>query len=441
MIDRVLPIVARRAGAGDALWRRTVHTGVSFESGRLKAAGTSERAGLNVRVICGGRVGVAGTTAGAAADLDALVARAVASAELGETVALEFPRAAALPDVRTADDRAERAGLDELIRLGRSLVERLARDGCQVNVAVEREIADTDVGGTGGARGEYHATGVAVAAELTRVTADDVLMVGDGWSGAGLPATEDLDALVRGIDARFRAALAIVPPPTGALPVVFTPAGLAALLLPVEEALSGKAVLQGVSPLADKVGRQVFDAAFSIVDDPLAAGRPASRPVDDEGVPSARLELVTGGVVRAFAYDLETAARAGTRSTGHGHRGTFGKPHDGFTNLIVGSRAAAAPGGAVLGGGLVRGLATGLVVDELIGVGQGNTIGGVFSHPVALAYRVENGEVTGRVKDAAVAGNAYELLQRVAGFGNDGRWVGTRWSPSLLIEGVNVAGR
>src|SRR2546427_9088125 len=46
------------------------------------------------------------------------------------------------------------------------------------------------------------------------------------------------------------------------LPVVFTPAGLAALLLPVTQALSGKAVLQGISPLAGKVGHSgVFDAA------------------------------------------------------------------------------------------------------------------------------------------------------------------------------------
>jgi len=80
-------------------------------------------------------------------------------------------------------------------------------------------------------------------------------------------------------------------------------------------------------------------------------------------------------------------------------------------------------------------------VDELIGVGQGNVIGGAFSHPVALAYRVERGEITGRVKDAAVAGNAYELLKRIGGFGTDGRWYGARHTPSLLLEGVSVARR
>src|SRR5207247_9568287 len=92
-----------------------------------------------------------------------------------------------------------------------------------------------------------------------------------------------------------------------------------------------------------------------------------------------------------------------------------------------------------LGGGLLGDVKDGLLVDELIGVGQGNVIGGAFSHPVALAYRIERGEITGRVKDAAVAGNAYELLKRIGGFGNDARWTGMRFARSLLRERASVA--
>jgi PmbA protein len=68
-------------------------------------------------------------------------------------------------------------------------------------------------------------------------------------------------------------------------------------------------------------------------------------------------------------------------------------------------------------------------------------MGGAFSHPVALAYRVRHGEIAGRVKDAAVAGNVYELLKHIGGWGNDARWLGSRWSRSLLLEGVSVASR
>jgi PmbA protein len=139
-------------------------------------------------------------------------------------------------------------------------------------------------------------------------------------------------------------------------------------------------------------------------------------------------------------YDLETAARAQVASTGHGARGTFGKPHVDYSNLILGKRDEGRGTGG-LGGGLLGGITDGLLIDDLIGVGQGNVIGGAFSHPVALAYRIERGAITGRVKDAAVAGNVYDLLGRIGEFGTDGRWLGNRWSASLLLEGVSVARR
>jgi PmbA protein len=449
VIDRLLESARRKVANADALWRREEQTAVAFEAGRLKAAGISEEAGVNLRVLAGGRMGVAGTTS-AAPDPEELVTRARASAELGESVELAFPTVAGsqLPPIATFFDRTANASLDDLIRLGKGLVERLERPGCQVNVSVEREIADTAVGNSAGARGAYRGTGIAVAADVTRIAGDDVLMIYDHYVGADMPGDADLEALVRSIETRLTAALTVVAPPDGALPVVFTPAGLAAVVLPLEQALSGKTVLQGSSPLAGKVGEMLFDDRLSIVDDPLTPGRPASRPIDDECVPSRATGLVERGRVGRFVYDLETAARAQTQSTGNGQRGFFGKPRIGYTNILF--RADGAHGGVgaqhaaplpTLGGGLIGAIDDGLVVDDLIGVGQGNVISGAFSHPVGLAYRVQRGEITGRVKDAAVAGNAYDLLKKIGGFGTDGRWLGARWSPSLLLEGVSVARR
>ena len=441
-LDRLLDAARGQVDGADALWRREEQTAVGFEAGRLKAAGVSEEAGLNLRVLAKGRMGVAGTTA-AQPDPAELLGRARASAELGESVDLAFPTPESrLPaPIPTFFDRTANASLDDLIRMGRMLVERLSRPDCQVNVAVERKVQDTAVGNSAGSRGEYRGTGIAVAADVTRIAGDDVLMVYDHYLGADMPSDADLELLVRSVETRLTAALKIVTPPEGALPVVFTPAGLAAVVLPLEQALSGKTVLQGSSPLAGKVGELMFDSRLSIVDDPLTPGRPVSRPVDDECVPSRCNALVEHGKIGRFVYDLETAARANTQSTGNGHRGIFGKPRIAYTNLIIRSREPGVGEQRTLGGGLLEDIADGLLVDDLIGVGQGNVISGAFSHPVGLAYRVQKGEITGRVKDAAVAGNAYDLLKKIGGFGNDGRWLGARWSPSMLLEGVSVARR
>jgi PmbA protein len=422
-------------------------TSIAFESGRLKAAGTAEEAGANLRVRHRGRVGVAGSTAAADAP-EELVTRALASAELGEELEIAFPSATPLPRVPTFFAAAADAPLDRLTAIGRSLLDRLARDGCQINVMIERETVETRVANTAGAAGEYRSTGIGVSAEVWRIAGDDVLAIGDAYEGADLPSDEALAALVRSIIARLEHALRVVAPPVGALPVVFTPSGLSAVLLPLTQALSGKAVLQGISPLAAKVGERVFDARVSLSDDPLSAGRTASRPMDDECVPSRVVPLVQQGVVGRFIYDLETAARAHTESTGHGQRAIFGKPVSGYTNIVLDGggrgkeRERGRPdGSAELGGGLLGEMRDGLLVDELIGVGQGNVIGGAFSHPVALAYRIERGVIAGRVKDAAIAGNAYELWKRVGGFGGDARWTGSRYAPSVLMDGVSVARR
>src|SRR6266436_3799542 len=210
MIDRVLESARARVDGADALWRREEQTAVTFESGRLKSAGISEEAGLNLRVLAGGRMGVAGTTA-AEPDPGELVTRACASAELGEVVELAFPSPSpqSLTPIPTFFDRTANASLSELIRMGRLLVERLARPDCQVNVAVQREVADRTVGNTAGARGEYRATGIAVTADITRIAGDDVLMVYDQYVGADLPSEADLEALVASVETRLAAALKI----------------------------------------------------------------------------------------------------------------------------------------------------------------------------------------------------------------------------------------
>jgi PmbA protein len=432
MIDDLLARAGRAgAQAGDAMLRHAETTTLTFEAGRLKAGTVTAERGVNLRVLVDGRVGVAGSTA---ADPTAVVDAALESARLGETVALTFPEAGPLPAVRTESPATRDASLDALESMGRQLVERLAGEGRQVGITVERETGETRVVNTTGREAAYATTQVAVVAEVTRVAHDDVLIVYDYHLAVDLPAPDELDRLAADIARRLTEAASVVDPPEGALPVVFTPHGLAAVLLPIEQGLHGKAVLQGVSPLADKTGEQVFDPAVTLVDDPLTDGAPASRPVDDEGVASRRLRLIEAGVVRSFVYDLETATRTGCASTGHGARGIFGKPRASYTNLRLesGDRQRA---------DLLAGVRDGLVVDELIGVGQGNVASGAFSHPVALAYRVTNGEVVGRVKDAAVAGNSFELLARVGGVSSEQRWLGTRQLPWVLLEGVSVSAR
>ena len=438
MVERVLEAVLRQRGVtkADAMFRDTDRIELKFEAGRLKECVRGQEAGINLRIIQDGRVGLAGTTDLTGQDTAPdLIARARASAEQGERCDLALPSRQPAPEVRTFVAAAAAIGIDALAALGRLVVEQLQRHGWQVNASVERTVEATRIISSAGQDISYRATGVSVSADVTRVAGDDVLMAYDHAAEAGIPPDAELDRVVRSIVTRIERAERVVPPPEGRLPVLFTPQGSEALFQPLRQALSGKTVLQGVSPLGGRLGETMFDAELSLTDEPLLDGRLGSRPADDEGVPSRRLPLVEHGALRAFVYDLETAARAGTASTGHGRRTVFGKPSIAFSNLVVAA-------GAADEAALLAAVGDGLVVDELIGVGQGNVISGAFSHPVALAYRVEQGEITGRVKAAAVAGNSYDLLRRIRLIGQDARWIGgTRHVPPIVLEGVSVAGR
>src|SRR5207244_5497099 len=119
--------------------------------------------------------------------------------------------------------RAADARLDDLVAMGRSLLGRLEREGCQVNVSIERESADVRVANTAGAAGDYRSTGVAVSADVWRIAGDDVLAVGDAAEGADLPGGEVLARLAASVNTRLDRALRIVRPPRGRPPGGLTP--------------------------------------------------------------------------------------------------------------------------------------------------------------------------------------------------------------------------
>ncbi|MCK5212708.1 MAG: TldD/PmbA family protein, partial [Dehalococcoidia bacterium] len=224
---------------------------------------------------------------------------------------------------------------------------------------------------------------------------------------------------------------------TGSYPVLFTPLGVgAALLGPLAVAFNGKNVVENASRLVGREGEEVFDARLSVRDDATLDWRPTSAPFDDEGTQCRRIDLIQKGVVGGFLYDLQTAAEAGVEGTGSGHRGN--------------ARSQARPGMSafVLEEGdtsyeeMLSGIEEGLVVEELIGANQGNLLAGDFGGNVLLGYKVEKGEIVGRVKDTMVAGNIMDVLKKVAAIGSDVRWVGgSLRTPSLLCDDVSVSAK
>lgn len=416
---------------------------VRFTAGQVKTAVARESSGLAVRAIRGGKLGFAGSRDTSAEGLDRLVLHAEHSIDVGDPTQVRFPGAAPAPvadaALETYDERTAALGVADLVEVGRSVLDPLRRRFPDVvfDVSVRRAVGRTELVNTAGAAVAHRRTVFSVGVEANRTQDKDVLIDYTAHTSAALRDV-DPEAVVAPLARRLAWAERTVPFTPGRLPVLFTPPGGLVLWSPLLEALSGKTVMLGTSPLRDKVGQRILDPRVHVTDDGLLPGAVSSSPWDDEGVPRRRSPLVAAGALQGFVHDLETAQATGQAPTGNGERGgVMGKPGPGFTTIVVGGGDA--PLDALLGG-----LKRGLLVQSVIGMGQGNTLPGTFSNPVDVAYAIEDGQVVGRVKDVSIAGNIYDLLgpAHLRALSREVEPVyGSMRLPWVLVDDVNVVGK
>ena len=408
---------------------------VHFEANRVKSVESRESAGAAVRIIKDGRVSLSSTSN--VRDLQEpgpLLHSALETAPFSAVAHFDLPGPGDYPQVPSYDPGVESLGPEQLVQLGQQVVDavRSGREAVQMEGRVSTGVSIVTLANSAGVQLEYRKSFCSLGFQGTVVRGEDMLFVSESLSSTGpIPnPTPVVDGLVRKLEWARETAQA----KTRTMPVVFTPTAVAGLLIaPLAGGLSGRSVLLGTSPLGDKLGKQVVDPRFSLLDDPTIPYVGGSRVSDDEGVPSQRLSLIEDGQVAHFYYDLQTAGQAGVRSTGSGERGLSSLPSPGTSVLVVGC-------GDASWDALVEEVGDGLVVDQLLGAGQGNTLAGDFSANVLLGYRVEAGRIVGRVKDTMVTGNVYRILNQLVGIGSEGRWLGGGlYTPAIACAGVGVA--
>jgi PmbA protein len=134
-----------------------------------------------------------------------------------------------------------------------------------------------------------------------------------------------------------------------------------------------------------------------------------------------------------FIYDLETAGITGSKPTGNGERGFSSLPSPGYSNLVI-------PTGPKPTREIIRETKNGLWIHSVLGSGQSNMLAGDFSLNAHLAYRIENGEITGRVKDTMISGNVYDIFKKIKDISSDQDDTGSKFFPAIAFEGIKVNG-
>lgn len=275
--------------------------------------------------------------------------------------------------------------------------------------------------------------------ERTSRSTSCVAITGEGLSmerdycGEGRTFSSDLpSATVIGRIAGERAIARANPkkPPTGAYPVLFDERISSGLIGHLVAAINGSSIARGSSWLKDALGEQVLPEHLSLIEDPYRRRTSGSKPFDAEGLPTARRALIENGVLQGWTLDLATARKLDLESTANAGRGTSAPPSPSAGNLTLTQ-------GSDSRDDLIAMMGTGMIVTSLIGSSI-NPNTGDYSRG-ASGFWVENGIITGPVNECTIAGNLREMLASIRP-ANDGRAHLSRIVPSLLVEGLTIAG-
>jgi len=432
-MEHLLNLALRVAEEAEVYEEVTVGTPISFEANRLKMLETKETRGVALRIIRNGRIGFSSTTD--LRNLQMLVDHAVAVSELGAEAKFHFPHSAITHEVQVYDPLVEGVASETLIAMGQSMIDKVRHHQPHIlcDAGVSKSVGRVRILNSAGVDLSYEKTVLAASIHGNLVRGTDMLDIYE--SKVTCEMVPSYDELVDRLLEKFGLAERTAEVSTKQMSVIFTPRGVAAtLLLPLQSALNGKSVLQGASPLGDKLNQKVFDERLSVYDDATIDLTPGSSVCDDEGVPTRRIPLIEKGSVRNFYYDLQTAGLAGTESTGNGYRSLSTLPSPSLSTALFD------PGDTAYES-MISDIKEGIVVDQVMGAWAGNILSGDFSANVHLGFKIENGKIVGRVKNTMVAGNVFEIFDKnLVALGKESVWVGgTLKVPAMYFHSLSVS--
>jgi PmbA protein len=410
-----------------------------FAGSMIHQSTAGEDTGLSVRVVRGGRIGVASsndfTQEGArAAAISASEMAAVAAPDpLWPGFAPPAPikdRPEAFDEPTASVSPAERArGVGRLVG---NCAEGFTAAGAFETTAVEMGLINTE--------------GQGCWAPFTQASLTTVISGGDGGSGFAEDfaiRAEDIDPDEVGGRASDKAVRSQRPRTVepGIHTVVLEPSAVATLVgFLAYVGFGGRAYVEGRSCFSGKEGEVVGADAVTIYDDASDPGT-IGTPFDFEGVPRRRVELISDGVFKDVVYDLRTAKLAGDGKSSTGHALPPPNPDGPFPlnlSMSTGSSTLEEMIAATDRGILVTRFHYSNIVNPIESSITGMTRDGTFL--------IEHGEIAGPVVNFRMTQSIIDALKATTMIGDRAVlasefFFSASQVPALKIEEFNFSGR
>ncbi len=397
----------------------------------------AENGSIKVRGLVDGKGGVFSSDRVDDEVIDIAVAAVKDSAEYGQPVDPEFflgGKDLHYEEVKTFDSKLAEVPATEFIALGKKIAKSsLALDKRieSVNIQVEYDFEETELKNSNGLNVGQKTNYVMIYGSAKAVSGE-LVESGSYYEILSELGGFDADGFAKKLVADAVDQLGGSSVKSGKYKVVYSPDCVAALLTALKDGFSAFNVEQHISLLEGKIGEQVFSPLFSLEQTPIG-NDPFCSAFDSEGVPCKNAMLIDKGVPTGYVYDLDTAKRAGVKSTGNGVlQGGNVRPAVGYTRVVPGDKTLEQ---------LFEQVGDGLYITGLGGIGTGlNPQSGAYSLQ-ASGYLIEKGKRARPVSLITVAGNIMTDFKDVIAVGNDEKktYYATK-TPSVAIKDLSVSG-
>ncbi|HSN81325.1 MAG TPA: TldD/PmbA family protein [Polyangiales bacterium] len=440
-------VVERAVAAGADVAEAGVHSGshlsVKVRMGEPELVEEAGSRALGLRVMVGRRVASTYTSDLSATGQQTLIEDALELARLSEPDEhagppdpSELSKAAEWQDLDTFDEAVSLIAADEA--LDRALRgERAAFDfdpritnseGSSFSRARGVSALVTSGGFAGSDRGTYASLFVNPVAD----DEDGKKRSGYHWSASRHYADlEESEKVGTEAARRTIAQLGARKIPTQELPVVFDKDAARSILGLLASCVTGGSIWRRSSYLVDRVESQVASDLVTIIDDPLVARAPGSRPFDGEGLLSRRNAVVERGVLQTYLLDSYSARKLGLRSTASAARSPSGGISASTSNFLL-------MPGSISRDELISDTPHGLYVTGMMGFGF-NGVTGDFSRG-ASGFLIRNGELADPVSEVTISLNLDQLLQRIDAIADDLDHRTAIASPTFRVSSMTLAG-
>lgn len=422
------------------VYKRDIYeASVSLKLNELKDISANKKTELALKVIKDNNMGSAVTT-----DIndDTLIKRAMIALENQKKEAIDLPN----KELRMVFSKSKEVvdiTTEEMVKIAYDINDRFKKKAEDIpfGVGINKTVKTVNLINSSGFDDSYDITNMSIY--IYTLSDKGFMGASKEFSSGTLMEVKDsdLDELIQ----RHRLDKKPISLENEKMPVIFAGSVMGSLMLRVLGGVNGGNVVQGISPIEGKIGEKLFSDKITIRDDGKMNYGVNTMLFDDEGSPSQNTVLYEKGVLKNFLNTIATAKKLDMEPTGNAIKGTlFSKEIEDQatvmnTNFIV-------EGDMKEDDEIIKGIKRGILITGVMGSHTGNIVQGDFSMNISSGFLIEDGKLVGKVKGSMIAGNIYDLFNKIENIGTNyesmrGLFYNIGYSPMVQFSEMNVIGK